>query len=310
MARKLAKGFLGTNNFDTNSRLCMASAAVGYARSLGADGPPAAYADLELADCFLLIGTNTADCHPDRLEAHPEAQARRSRRRLGDRRRPALHRDRRHRRSAPAASAGLGHRAAQRDAPRAVEGGPLDRAFIADAHVGLGRRCAPSSRAIRRSARRRHRALGREHRGGGARFGRARAALTLWSMGINQSHVGTDKNAAILNLHLATGRSAVPAPGPSRSPASRMPWAAARPAASPSAARLSRRDGRDGARRRRAALGRARAGSRPRPAARRSRSSRGWPRARCAPSGSSAPIRPPRCPTSTWSRRRSARPSW
>ena len=64
MAAKLAKGFFGTNNFDTNSRLCMASAAVGYARSLGADGPPAAYADLELADCFLLIGTNTADCHP------------------------------------------------------------------------------------------------------------------------------------------------------------------------------------------------------------------------------------------------------
>ena len=40
MAAKLAKGFLGTNNFDTNSRLCMASAAAGYARSLGADGPP------------------------------------------------------------------------------------------------------------------------------------------------------------------------------------------------------------------------------------------------------------------------------
>ena len=64
VASKLAKGFLGTNNFDTNSRLCMASAAVGYARSLGADGPPPTYADLELADCFLLIGTNTADCHP------------------------------------------------------------------------------------------------------------------------------------------------------------------------------------------------------------------------------------------------------
>lgn len=45
-------------------RLCMASAAAGYTRSLGSDGPPAAYADIELADCFLLIGTNTADCHP------------------------------------------------------------------------------------------------------------------------------------------------------------------------------------------------------------------------------------------------------
>ena len=64
VAAKLAKGFLGTNNFDTNSRLCIASASVGYARSLGADGPPPTYGDLELADCFLLIGTNTADCHP------------------------------------------------------------------------------------------------------------------------------------------------------------------------------------------------------------------------------------------------------
>jgi len=64
LASKLAKGFIGTNNFDTNSRLCMASAAAGYARSFGADGPPGAWADLERADCFLLVGTNTADCHP------------------------------------------------------------------------------------------------------------------------------------------------------------------------------------------------------------------------------------------------------
>src|SRR6266852_8591873 len=64
VASKLAKGFVGTNNFDTNSRLCMASAAAGYTRSLGADGPPASYADLDEADAFFLIGTNTADCHP------------------------------------------------------------------------------------------------------------------------------------------------------------------------------------------------------------------------------------------------------
>src|SRR4051812_21074052 len=64
VASKLAKGFIGTNNFDTNSRLCMASAAVGYTRAFGADGPPCSYEDLEHADCFLLVGTNTADCHP------------------------------------------------------------------------------------------------------------------------------------------------------------------------------------------------------------------------------------------------------
>ena len=64
VANKLAKGFLGTNNFDTNSRLCMASAAVGYHTSLGSDGPPVAYADIDLADCFFIIGSNMAECHP------------------------------------------------------------------------------------------------------------------------------------------------------------------------------------------------------------------------------------------------------
>ena len=64
VANKLAKGFIGTNNFDTNSRLCMASAVAGYKTSLGSDGPPASYADIDEATCMLLVGTNTADCHP------------------------------------------------------------------------------------------------------------------------------------------------------------------------------------------------------------------------------------------------------
>jgi ferredoxin-nitrate reductase len=61
---KLAKGFLGTNNVDSNSRLCMSSAVAGYSGAFGFDGPPPAYADLALADCFLLLGTNAAACHP------------------------------------------------------------------------------------------------------------------------------------------------------------------------------------------------------------------------------------------------------
>jgi ferredoxin-nitrate reductase len=61
---KLAKGFLGTNNVDSNSRLCMSSAVAGYSQTYGSDGPPPAYADVELADCMLLLGTNTAACHP------------------------------------------------------------------------------------------------------------------------------------------------------------------------------------------------------------------------------------------------------
>jgi sulfite reductase (NADPH) flavoprotein alpha-component len=64
LANKLAKGFIGTNQIESNSRLCMASAGTGYKLSLGADGPPGSYEDFEHADVFLVIGSNMADCHP------------------------------------------------------------------------------------------------------------------------------------------------------------------------------------------------------------------------------------------------------
>ena len=64
LAGKLAKGFLRTNNIDSNSRLCMASAASGYKLSLGADGPPGSYQDIDRLDCALVMGANMAECHP------------------------------------------------------------------------------------------------------------------------------------------------------------------------------------------------------------------------------------------------------
>ncbi|GIE31714.1 bifunctional reductase [Actinoplanes italicus] len=64
LANKLVKGFIGTNNIESNSRLCMASAGTGYKLSLGSDGPPGSYDDLDHADLFLVIGSNMADCHP------------------------------------------------------------------------------------------------------------------------------------------------------------------------------------------------------------------------------------------------------
>ena len=64
LVNKLAKGFVGTNNVDSNSRLCMSSAASGYKLSLGADGPPGSYQDMDRADLFFIIGSNMADCHP------------------------------------------------------------------------------------------------------------------------------------------------------------------------------------------------------------------------------------------------------
>ena len=58
------KGALGTNNIDANSRLCMASAVSAYKMAFGSDGPPACYEDIDLAECFLIVGANMAECHP------------------------------------------------------------------------------------------------------------------------------------------------------------------------------------------------------------------------------------------------------
>jgi sulfite reductase (NADPH) flavoprotein alpha-component len=64
LANKLAKGFVRTNNIESNSRLCMASAGAGYKLSLGSDAPPGSYQDFDHSDLFLVIGANMADCHP------------------------------------------------------------------------------------------------------------------------------------------------------------------------------------------------------------------------------------------------------
>ena len=72
LATKLFKGCLGTNNTDSNSRLCMASAVAGYTTSLGSDGPPTCYDDVDEADLILIIGSNMAEAHPvtfDRIRA-------------------------------------------------------------------------------------------------------------------------------------------------------------------------------------------------------------------------------------------------
>ena len=75
IANKLTKGFLQTNNIDTNSRLCMSSAVVGYKMALGEDSVPGAYDDIESSDCIFIAGANPAWCHPilfRRIEAHKE----------------------------------------------------------------------------------------------------------------------------------------------------------------------------------------------------------------------------------------------
>jgi assimilatory nitrate reductase catalytic subunit len=74
---KLAKGLLGTNNIDTNSRLCMSSAVAGYKATLGADAPPACYEDIDHAGCLFIAGSNAAWAHPILFRRIEDAKARR-----------------------------------------------------------------------------------------------------------------------------------------------------------------------------------------------------------------------------------------
>jgi ferredoxin-nitrate reductase len=214
VANKLAKGFLGTNNFDTNSRLCMASAVAGYKTSLGSDGPPACYDDIDQANCFLLIGTNTADCHPVIFKRIKE-------RKLSDPKRVTIITvDPRRNETADFADLHLpirpGSDIALLNAMLHVlqEENLLDRDYIGAHTNGFGELEAtikqyPPKRAeeicgvpeclIVEAA---------------LIFGMARTSLTFWSMGVNQSSVGVQKNNAIHNLHLATGKIGKPGCGP------------------------------------------------------------------------------------------------
>ncbi len=208
---KLAKGFLGTNNVDSNSRLCMSSAVAGYDGAFGSDGPPPAYADIALADCFLLLGTNTAACHPILWSRIRDRQAEGAfvicadPRRTQTARGADLHLPVRPGTDLPLINALL--HVIERD-------NLLDARFVArhtsgwEACSAVAREWTPESAAVvcGVSAELIEQAA--------HRFAGAGAALALWSMGANQSTVGTLKNRALINLCLATGQIGRPGAGP------------------------------------------------------------------------------------------------
>ncbi len=214
VANKLAKGFLGTNNFDTNSRLCMASAVAGYKTSLGSDGPPASYADIDVADCFLLIGTNTADCHPVIFKRIKQRKIQ------NPDRATIIAVDPRRTETADLADLHLPIRPGTDIALLngmlhvLVKEGLIDRDFVRLHTEGFReimalvakyppdvaeKICGIPECLIVEAA---------------MIFGKAEKALSFWSMGVNQSTVGVHKNNAIHNLHLATGKIGKPGCGP------------------------------------------------------------------------------------------------
>ena len=209
---KLAKGFLGTNNVDSNSRLCMSSAVAGYKGAFGTDGPPTAYSDIGHAECIVLWGSNAADCHPITFG--------RIQQRTKDPNVSIVVVD--PRRTATAEIADLylqvkpGTDLALANAMLRVllDEDLLDRRFI-ESHTRGFEEAAEVARAW--SVRRAARVCGVEAddivRAARA-FGEAPAALIFWTMGVNQSTVGTLKNRALINLCLATGNLGKPGAGP------------------------------------------------------------------------------------------------
>ena len=208
---KLAKGFLGTNNVDSNSRLCMSSAVAGYSGAFGFDGPPPAYADIALADCFLLLGTNTAACHPILWGRIRDRQAEGAFVICADPRRT------------PTAKGADLHLPVRPGTDLALlsallhvvdRDGLVDETFIARHTSGW-----EEARAVARewSPARAAEVCGVEAgliEQAAHRFASAGGAMALWSMGANQSTVGTLKNRALINLCLASGQIGRPGSGP------------------------------------------------------------------------------------------------
>ncbi|MFZ5725228.1 MAG: molybdopterin-dependent oxidoreductase [Pseudomonadota bacterium] len=212
VANKLMKGFIGTANIDTNSRLCMSSAVAGHMRAFGEDVVPATYDDLDAADLFVLVGSNTAWCHPvvyQRIARRCEAGAK------------LVVIDPRRTETAEEADLHLAIRPGSDVAlmngllAHCREAGVVDEDYLA-AHVAVpkdfwnqlgegndlwsvARICDVSAADLRHFY---------------DLFAATPRTVTLFSQGINQSTSGTDQVNAILNLHLATGRIGKPGAAP------------------------------------------------------------------------------------------------
>ncbi|ANI14524.1 nitrate reductase [Pseudomonas citronellolis] len=210
---KLARALVGSNNIDSNSRLCMSSAVVGYKRSLGADAPPCCYEDLEQSDCVLIAGSNMAYAHPvlfRRLEAAKAARPQMKVIVIDPRRTDTCELADLHLAIQPGTDVALFHGILH----LLLWEGWADRAYI-EAHtqgfdelknlvrdygpVAVAEICGIAVEDLQRCAQ---------------WIGHAPSFLSLWCMGLNQSSAGSAKNSALINLHLATGQIGRPGAGP------------------------------------------------------------------------------------------------
>ncbi len=204
VANKLMKGFVGTANIDTNSRLCMASSVAGHKRAFGSDTVPGCYEDIELADLVVLVGSNLAWCHPvlfQRLEAARSARG--TKIVVIDPRQTAtceiadLHLP-----IKPGTDVAL-YNGLLADLER---NGKIDTAFVGAHTTGLEKAIAAAEKMTITQAASITELSEAQLRQFYALFSATEKTVTIYSQGVNQSSAGTDKVNAIINCHLATGR--------------------------------------------------------------------------------------------------------
>ncbi|MFZ5484046.1 MAG: molybdopterin-dependent oxidoreductase [Pseudomonadota bacterium] len=209
---KLAKGLIGTNNCDTNSRLCMSSAVAGYKATLGADAPPCSYEDIDHAGTILIAGANPAYAHPvlfRRIEAARQANPQQKLIVIDPRVTDSARDADLHLALLPGTDVALFNGLLH----VMLWEGLVDPAYIREHTEGFD------------LLKDRVRGYTPERVAGlcgiaeadlitAARWFAAGPSLSLYCQGLNQSCHGTDKNAALINLHLATGQIGQPGAGP------------------------------------------------------------------------------------------------
>jgi assimilatory nitrate reductase catalytic subunit len=209
---KLAKGLLGTNNIDTNSRLCMSSAVAGYKATLGADAPPTCYDDLNHAQTVLVIGANPAWAHPvlfRRLEDARRANPNQKLIVVDPRRTETAALADLHLQLLPGTDIALCHGLLH----LMLWEGWTDPAYIA-AHTSGFDTLKARVRDFTPKETARITGLAEADLLQAARWFASGPTLSLYCQGLNQSSSGTAKNAALINLHLACGQIGKPGAGP------------------------------------------------------------------------------------------------
>lgn len=210
---KLAKGLIGTNNVDTNSRLCMSSAVAGYKQTLGADAPPCCYEDIAQAEVIFIAGANPAVAHPIVFRYIEDARAANPNLKI-------IVADPRLSETAEIADIHLGIKPGSDIAlfngmlNVMIAEGMVDTAYV-EAHTSGFAALAEIVKAYPPAVAAELCGVSELDLVQAARwFGQSGAVLSLYCQGLNQSIHGTHNNVGIIHLHLATGQIGKPGAGP------------------------------------------------------------------------------------------------